>query len=91
LRRIDEGHDDIVFFADDGGSWQVSVDWKKVFPAWFGCLAKTAGPEEFARVAVDKVDQFEVFARETHLAIARKVASPEQRRALAARASQGRR
>lgn len=91
LRHIDEGHDDIVFFADEGGSWQVGVDWKKVFPAWFSCLAKTAEPEEFAQVVVDAVDRFEVFARETHLAAARKVASPQQRRALAVRASRGRR
>jgi hypothetical protein len=91
LRHIDEGHDDVVFFADEGGSWQVSVDWTKVFPAWFGCLAKTAEPEEFAQVVVDAVDQFEVFARETHLAAARKVASPERRRALVARTSRGRR
>lgn len=90
LRHIDEGRDDIVFFADEGGSWQVGVDWKKVFPAWFICLAKTAEPEEFARVVVDAVDHFEVRARETHLAVARKVASPEQRRGLAAHASRRR-
>jgi hypothetical protein len=91
LRHIDEGHDDIVFFADEGGSWMVHVDWKKVFPAWFGCVAKTAEPEEFADLVVDAVDQFEEFAQETHLAAARKVANPEQRSALTARASQGRR
>ena len=31
LRHIDEGNDDDVFFADEGGSWQVGVDWPKVF------------------------------------------------------------
>jgi hypothetical protein len=31
LRHIDEGHDDVVFFADEGGSWQVEVDWKQPF------------------------------------------------------------
>ena len=39
----------MVFFADEGGSWQVGVDWKSVLPADFRCLAETAGPEEFAR------------------------------------------
>ncbi len=29
LRRIDEGEDDIIFFADEAGSWQVGVDWPK--------------------------------------------------------------
>jgi hypothetical protein len=91
LRHIDEGRDDVVFFADEGGSWQVGVDWKTVFPSWFSCLAKTAEPQAFAQVVVDAVEQFEEFARETHLAAARKIATPEQGRALVARASRGRR
>jgi hypothetical protein len=50
LRRIDEGDDDIVFFADEGGSWQVGVDWSKVLPAYFRCLSATAAPEEYAQL-----------------------------------------
>src|SRR5262249_24272214 len=38
---IDEGHDDIVFFADEGGSWQVGIYWRKVFPPWFRCLSNS--------------------------------------------------
>ena len=49
LRRIDEGTDDLLFFADEGGSWQVGVDWTKVLPAWLACLSRVAGPEEYAR------------------------------------------
>jgi hypothetical protein len=82
LRYIDEGRDDILFFADEGGSWLIGVDWKKVFPAWFRSLARTAEPEEFARVVVEGLDSFETFARPAHLARARKVASVAQRRAL---------
>jgi hypothetical protein len=26
LNHMDQGHDDIIFFADEGGSWQVGVD-----------------------------------------------------------------
>ena len=29
LDQIDECRDDIIFFADEGGSWQVNVHWKK--------------------------------------------------------------
>jgi hypothetical protein len=48
LSHIDEGRDDIIFFADEGGSWQVGVDWARVLPAWLKVLSATAGPEEFA-------------------------------------------
>jgi hypothetical protein len=27
LHHIDEGRDDILFFADEGGRWQAAVDW----------------------------------------------------------------
>lgn len=32
LDHIDEGHDDVIFFADEGGSWEVGVDWSWVLP-----------------------------------------------------------
>ena len=44
LCHIDKVPDDVVFFADEAGSWQVGVDWDKVLPAGFTCLAKTAEP-----------------------------------------------
>jgi hypothetical protein len=31
LRQIDESRDAVVFFAYEDGSWQVGVDWAKVF------------------------------------------------------------
>jgi hypothetical protein len=84
LRHIDEGHDDVVFFADEGGSWQVGVDWAKVFPCWFACLAATAAPDEYARQVLAAVEEFERFHRDKHLATARRIATPEQRNALQA-------
>src|SRR5436309_14147614 len=48
LNHIDKGHDDVIFFADEGGSWQVGVDWAKVLPVWFKVLSATAEPEEYA-------------------------------------------
>ena len=53
LDHIDECRVDIVFFADEAGSWQVGVDWDKVLPAWFKVLSATAEPEEYARRIMD--------------------------------------
>lgn len=83
LRSINACNDDIVFFADEGGAWQVGVDWAKVFPAWFRCLSRTSAHEEFAQAVVKAVDDFEHYARDTHFATARKWGTSEQRRALA--------
>lgn len=56
LRYIDEGHDDVIFFADEAGSWQVGVDWGNVLPSWFVCLSRTAQPAEYARRVVEVVE-----------------------------------
>jgi hypothetical protein len=81
LDRIDEGLD-IIFFADEGGSWQVGADWAKVLPAWFTSLSATAEPEEYARRVVEVVDKHEKYRRDKHLAKARRIATPAQRKAL---------
>jgi predicted RNase H-like HicB family nuclease len=82
LRRIDDG-EDIVFFADEGGSWQVGVDWKVVFSAWFACLAQTATPEEYARRVVQVIEDLDEPDQAKHMAEARRAAMPAHRRALA--------
>jgi len=82
LRRIDEGTDDILFFADEGGSWLVVVAWEKVLPSWFECLAPATGPEEYAGAVVGVIDEFDDFHRKKHLREARRVASPAQKKAL---------
>ena len=82
LEHIDECLDDIIFFADEGGSWQVGVDWPKVLPAWFACLAAGTEPDEYARRVVDSVDCFAQYARDTHLTTAAILASAAQSKAL---------
>jgi hypothetical protein len=84
LRHIDEGHDDVVFFADEGGSWQVGVDWRAALPAYFRCLADSASPEEFAREVDRTIKGFAEYERPRHLTAARRVASTEQKAALRA-------
>lgn len=83
LSHIDEGRDDIIFFADEGGSWQVGVDWARVLPAWFKVLSATAGPEEFAARITTLLSHHYSYGRDKMLAIARRTATPHQRKALA--------
>jgi hypothetical protein len=71
LRRIDEGCDDVIFFADEGGSWQVGVDWKTVFDAYFACFSKTAEPDEYARRVVAIIDEFAATGRWSSRSICR--------------------
>ena len=85
LRQINRDPDNIIFFADEGGVWQIGVDWRKVLPAWFSCLGATVGPEEYARRVVDEVDEFEEHNRDHYLTQAARRGSAAQRGALAMR------
>lgn len=82
LEHIDEAHDDLVFFADEPGAWQVGIVWREVFPAYFRCLAETASSEEFARTVDQRIKSFAEHDRPQHIATARKVASTLQLEAL---------
>jgi hypothetical protein len=83
LNHIDEGHDDVIFFADEGGSWQVGVDWAKVLPVWFKVLSATAEPEEYAERITALLACHYSYGRDQMLAIARRTATTHQRKALA--------
>lgn len=48
LSHIDEGYDDVLFFADEGSSSDVGVNWRTALPAYFKCLAKASSPKDFA-------------------------------------------
>jgi hypothetical protein len=83
LNHIDEGRDDVIFFADEGGSWQVGVDWARVLPVWFKVLAATAGPEEYAERITALLSSHYRYGRDKMLALARRTATTHQRKALA--------
>jgi hypothetical protein len=83
LDHIDEGHDDVIFFADEGGSWQVCVDWDKVLPVWFKVLSATATPEEYARRITTMLARHCHHNRAKMLAVAQRTATAPQRKALA--------
>jgi hypothetical protein len=82
LNHIDEGHDDVIFFADEGGSWQVGVDWAKVLPVWFRVLSATAEPEEYAKRITALLSCHYRYGRDKMLVIARRTATTDQRKAL---------
>jgi hypothetical protein len=82
LRSIGEDPDSVVFFADEAGSWQVGVNWREVFPAYFRCLADGMSAEDFAREVDAAIADFANRERPLHLAAARRVANPEQKAAL---------
>lgn len=87
LRRIDEDSDSVVFFADEGGSWQVGVEWRDVLPAYFRCLADGASADDFAREVDRAITDFTDYDRPHQLTAARRVASVEQKAALQRRAT----
>ena len=82
LRYIDECHDDVIFFADEGGAWQVGVDWGKVLPALFICWSRTTEPAEYARRVVEVVEEFDEHDRVKQLAAAAQVGTAAQKKAL---------
>src|SRR5204863_9242563 len=83
LDHIDKCHDDVIFFADEGGSWQVGVDWANVLPVWFKVLSATAEPEEYAGRIRALLSCHYSYGRDKMLAIARRTATTHQRTALA--------
>lgn len=84
LREVDGGSIEIVFWADEGGSYEVHVEWEKVLPLWFRCLASTSTPEEYAREVMKALKDFFVHDRSSCRKKALSLATPAQRAALAA-------
>jgi hypothetical protein len=56
LREIDRFERDIVFWADEGGTWNFMIPWKRVLAPYFQCLAKTASRAAFAKRAKAVID-----------------------------------
>ena len=65
------------------GSWQVGVDWAKVLPIWFEVLSATAELEDYAARITAMLSYRYSYGRDKMLPIARRTATPEQRKALA--------
>jgi hypothetical protein len=83
LSHIDEGRADVIFFADEGGSWQVGVNWAEVLPVWFKALSATAEPDDYAKRIKEMLSRHYSYGRDKMLALARRTATQDQRKALA--------
>lgn len=84
LNEIDECRDDIIFFADEAGSWQVGVDWDKVIPCYFKSLAAVANPSEYAKCIISLVKNHVDYDSDKYIKQGLKNANPQQRKALKA-------
>ena len=82
LRHIDKCHDDVIFFADEGGSYEVFVDWKKVLPVYFTLLAGAVTPKEYAAAVSGLIKDFVHYDRDRYLKAARAAANSMQKKAL---------
>lgn len=82
LLTIDECNDDIIFFADEAGAWQVGVDWERVLPAWFRCLAATSAPDEYATQVHGMIGYFAHYEAKDLLPKALRLGDSGQRTAL---------
>ena len=80
--RIDAGDDEILFFADEGGSWALGIDWEKVLPAWLRVLSATTDPGEYAQRVDAILKKQYANDRSQLVAVARRLATPAQRSAL---------
>ncbi len=84
LDEVDECRDDIIFFADEGGSWQVGVDWETVLPLYFQTLAMVAKPKEYAEKVIKIVKSHVNYNSKDYFKQALESAKPSQRKELKA-------
>lgn len=84
LEEIDECRDDIIFFADEGGSWQVGMDWNQVLPCYFKTLAAVTSTKEYVQSVVDILKTHIDYKRDEYFGPALKAAKPSQKKALKA-------
>lgn len=85
LDQVDECRDDIVFFADEGGAWQIGVKWDQVLPCYFKALATVTKSKEFAEKVINIVKAHADYYSDQYFQLAIKVAKPSQIKALKAR------
>lgn len=82
LDELDKGNDEIIFFADEGGSWQVGVDWEDVLPSYFKILALVAEPKEYAECVIKIVKSQVNYDSKEYYNLALKQANSAQKKAL---------
>ncbi len=89
LDKVDECRDDIIFFADEAGAWQVGVEWDELLPCYFKVLAAVAQPQEYAECAIKIVKSHANYNSDNYFKLALEVAKRPQQKVLKARLSKG--
>ena len=87
LDEIDECRDDIIFFADEAGAWQVGVEWDAVLPCYFKVLAAVAQPSDYAEGVIKLVKSHANYNSDNYFKLALEVALKLQQKVLKARLS----
>jgi hypothetical protein len=82
LGKIDQCEDEILFFAGEGGSWIIGVNWREVLPAYFRCVAETADAAEYVQIVDQVITKYCNYERPRHLKAAMRVATAAQKAAL---------
>jgi hypothetical protein len=77
--RDNAAYSNLRVSTDDGGSWQVGVDWKQVLPAWFTVPSATTEPEEYAQQITGLLERHYSRGSTRMLGVARKIAMPARR------------
>ena len=85
--EIDECRDNIIFFADEGGAWQVGVEWDEVLPCYFKVLAAVAQPNEYAQGVIKIINSHVNYNNDNYFKLALEVAKPPQKKVLVAHLS----
>ncbi len=85
LEEIDECRDDIIFFADEAGSWQVGVEWDEVLPCYFKILGAVAEPVEYAEGVIKLVKSHADYDSDKYFKLALELSKSPQKKVLKAR------
>lgn len=81
LEKVDEG-EEIVFWADEGGSYEVTPGWRDVLPRYFRCLGPELSPSEYVSRVLNALQYGYNFERDLYLQSALDAATPAQQEAL---------
>jgi hypothetical protein len=84
LDEIDECRDDIIFFADEGGSSEIFYAWDKIFPVYFKVLAAIVKPKEYVETIIPLIKRHSAYNFDRHIQSALKAANPSQKKVIKA-------
>jgi hypothetical protein len=82
LKDIDDGGDNIIFFADEGGAWDVWSSWEELIPPYCQALSTIDKPKEYAQSIFDLIKYNHVYKPEEKLQQVLQISNAAQKKAL---------